>query len=78
MGDETPHRSLLRRLVGQPPLWQGIFWTALGLTWAGIASADPTPVWRWVIAGIWLAFGISALIVSISDYRHRRGRYTNR
>lgn len=76
--EEAQRRTLLRRFAGRPALWQGIVWTALGLVWLALAFTDPTTVWRWVIGGLWVVLGVVNLVVSVSDYRNRRGRYSHR
>jgi hypothetical protein len=75
MSDDAQPKTLWRRFIGQPPLWQGILWTTLGLLRIGLAISDPSTVWRWVFGGIWLTLGVIVLVSAISDYQHSRGRY---
>ena len=76
------HKSIGRRLVGRPRIWKGSAWSAIGFGWLSLAVSDTTggnsEVLRYVLAGAFLAMGLSSLIVALHDWRTGRGAYRER
>lgn len=77
MSNDAARRSRWRAVVGQPRLWVGIVWTALGVAWLAFGIPDGG-TWRWVIGILWLALGVFQIVVAASDRKHHRGRYAGR
>jgi len=48
----------------------------LGLVGVGLALTGDGQLWRWIAAAVWLTSGVVLLLVSASDRRHSRGRYS--
>lgn len=65
-------RSPWRRVVGYPTQWHGVGMIFLGIVLGLVGGVQP---WWWIISAIWLASGVTLLVVSTSDRRHSRGRY---
>jgi ABC-type Fe3+-siderophore transport system permease subunit len=76
------HRSIVRRIFGQPRIWLGcvylslgIFWTVLSLLEGHSLAGSP---FQFVIGSLYFVLGVPYLAFALRDRRRGEGAYRSR
>ena len=67
-----------RRLIGEPRVFVGAIWSAIGIAWFLLAAFDEPSTTRLVLGSLWASIGVLIVVLAVRDRKLHRGYYAPR